>query len=78
MILGVRSFNHHEKAQCSKARILETVSDKSNIGVIKVWRLGMLSYSNIKTFASKVSEQLEKLDTTVLNAEGMTPKREVS
>jgi NAD(P)-dependent dehydrogenase (short-subunit alcohol dehydrogenase family) len=75
VILAVRSI---EKGESAKAKIISTLNGKPKADVVEVWTLDMSSYPSIKAFASKASDQLEKIDIVVLNAGLMNPNREVS
>jgi len=75
VVLAVRSI---EKGQSAKAKIISTLNGKTKVDVIEVWTLDMSSYPSIKAFASKASDELDKIDIVVLNAGLMNPNREVS
>ena len=62
VILGVRSV---EKGNAAK-KALEARSKRQ--GVAEVWQVDMSSYDSIKTFAGRVSKELDRLDVALLNA----------
>jgi NAD(P)-dependent dehydrogenase (short-subunit alcohol dehydrogenase family) len=62
VILGVRTIS---KGEAAKEQIEQRTGRK---GVVEVWHLDMLDYDTIKTFADRVSKELDHLDIAVLNA----------
>ncbi|OOO13446.1 major facilitator superfamily MFS_1 [Aspergillus oryzae] len=67
IIIGVRSI---EKGEEAKRAILAQIP-QSNV-TIDVYHLDMLDYTTIEAFASRVNQEVERLDYVVLNA-GISP-----
>ncbi|UCK59206.1 hypothetical protein AFCA_002028 [Aspergillus flavus] len=67
IIIGVRSV---EKGEEAKRAILAQIP-QSNV-TIDVYHLDMLDYTTIEAFASRVNQEVERLDYVVLNA-GISP-----
>jgi len=62
VILAVRST---EKGEVAKSDIEATTSKKD---VVQVWQLDMSSYQSVLHFADRVSKELPRLDSAILNA----------
>lgn len=62
VILAVRNTAAGEKA---KADIERSTGRK---GVVQVWKLDLSSFDSVKKFATKVSEELDRIDVVVQNA----------
>ncbi|KAI9830054.1 MAG: hypothetical protein M1819_005884 [Sarea resinae] len=62
VILAVRNLEAGEKAK----ETIETSTQRP--GVCEVWKLDLASYDSVKAFASRVTQQLPRLDIVVENA----------
>ncbi|KAF2278186.1 putative short-chain dehydrogenase [Westerdykella ornata] len=63
VILAVRSI---EKGEAAKKDI--EASTKCAKGVLQVWKLDMLSYDSVLSFAERANKELSRLDIAILNA----------
>ena len=62
VILAVRTLSKGEKA-------LEEIETRTGRkGVLEVWHLDMLDYASIKSFADRVTKELDRVDIACLNA----------
>jgi len=70
VILGVRS---EEKGNNAKQLIISASKKLNPSCIIEVWRLDMMSYDSIRSFAARAEKELPSLDVAVLNAGITTP-----
>src|SRR6266536_1843751 len=65
VILGVRS---QSKGEAAKEDILASAPTGGPNAVIDVWLLDLASFSSVKAFADRVTQELDCLDIVILNA----------
>jgi NAD(P)-dependent dehydrogenase (short-subunit alcohol dehydrogenase family) len=75
LILAVRTI---EKGNAAKDTIIAASKAKNPTCKIDVWQLDMLSYASIRTFATRASTELDRIDIAVLNAGIFSTKYESS